>query len=182
MTFRFAFFNSFDYKIETIHSINRMVNKRKGAEIDISIREYLQLGLLLLLFTEMSNCAETWCLLCLPFQNKPALEFSQFLNYIDDIDMRYHAWMEYNPREFQVDGMNGFNFIVKTEGPLCLYKENFSYNPTKPYNVLYFFKNKYYVHSRKKIIMTFRFAFFNSFDDVLFNQLLGKKMMFGMRS
>ena len=42
------------------------------------------------------------------------LGFPQFSMYGSGIDMKYHAWMEYDS---QVDGINGFG--GKTEGPVC---------------------------------------------------------------
>ena len=44
--------------------------------------------------------------------------FPQFLMYPDEIDMIYHAWMEYDSLKISVDGMNGLDFGGKTVGPV----------------------------------------------------------------
>ena len=47
------------------------------------------------------------------------LAFPQFLRYDSEIDMIYHAWMEYDSLIREVDGMNGSDFRGKTVGPVC---------------------------------------------------------------
>ena len=47
------------------------------------------------------------------------LAFPQFLRYDDEIDMIYHAWMEYDSLKISRDGMNGSDFRRKTVGPVC---------------------------------------------------------------